>query len=181
MMNLKPDEYLDSETNQVRCKNCQGVRRRELQMGGEVLSIPVLCTCQQEAWEAGEKQRKHREFLDRVQRNRSLGMQDPCWQVQRTGMESTSPPSCSSRLRTPWQFLHRTWLVSGSKYSSGFKFVINCHHPHIDNFCIVHSSYLQAGFCPHDRRISACHSDRFLTQAVLHRSCWVCRFPAASG
>ena len=77
MMNLKPDEYLDPETNQVRCKKCQGIRRRELKLGGEVLSIPVLCTCQQEAWEAGEEKRKHREFLDRVQRNRSLGMQDP--------------------------------------------------------------------------------------------------------
>ena len=34
MMNLKPDEYLDPETNQVRCKKCQGIRRRELKLGG---------------------------------------------------------------------------------------------------------------------------------------------------
>ena len=74
---LKPDEYLDQETGRIMCSKCHTPRRLNLNLGGEPCCIPVQCACQQAAWEAREQMRKHQEFLDRVQRNRSLGMQDP--------------------------------------------------------------------------------------------------------
>lgn len=74
---LKPDEYLEEATGQVRCKRCGGLRRGSFPLFGTTVTVPILCPCQQETRQRREEILKKQEFRDRIQRYRTVGMTEP--------------------------------------------------------------------------------------------------------
>ena len=74
---LRPDEYLDSESGLICCGKCRTPRQNRFELNGKRYEPRCMCTCQKDAYERQEQDRKHREFLDLVSRNRSVGLPDP--------------------------------------------------------------------------------------------------------
>ena len=74
---LREDEYLDGETNLIHCSLCCTPRQKRFEMTGKLFEPRCMCSCQMAAYEQREQERKHREFLDTVAKNRSVGLTDP--------------------------------------------------------------------------------------------------------
>ena len=74
---LKADTYLDEATNLLYCKKCRTPRQKRIEVCGRIFTPLCLCACLTRAEEAREAEVKHREFLDRVAKNRSLGLPEP--------------------------------------------------------------------------------------------------------
>ena len=74
---LREGEYLDEMTNLIYCSKCHTPRQKRFEIGGVLFEPRCMCSCQAAAYEQREKERKHREFLDKVARNRSVGLPDP--------------------------------------------------------------------------------------------------------
>ena len=73
---LRQDEYLD-ESGLIYCSKCKTPRQKRIEAAGKRMEPRCMCACQAEAHERQEQERKHREFLDMVERNRSVGLPDP--------------------------------------------------------------------------------------------------------
>ena len=73
---LWQDEYLD-ESGLIYCSKCKTPRQKRIEAAGKRMEPRCMCACQAEAHERQEQERKHREFLDMVERNRSVGLPDP--------------------------------------------------------------------------------------------------------
>ena len=74
---LREDEYLDEESSLIYCGKCRTPRQKRFEMNGNKFEPRCMCTCQTAAYEQREQERKHREFMDMVARNRSVGLPDP--------------------------------------------------------------------------------------------------------
>lgn len=74
---LKADTYLDETTNLLYCKKCRTPRQKRIEVCGRIFTPLCLCACLTRAEEEREAEVKHREFLDRVAKNRSLGLPEP--------------------------------------------------------------------------------------------------------
>lgn len=74
---LKADTYLDEATNLLYCKKCRTPRQKRFEVCGRIFTPLCLCDCLTRAEEAREAEVKRREFLDRVAKNRSLGLPEP--------------------------------------------------------------------------------------------------------
>lgn len=73
---LREDEYLGEE-GLIYCSRCRTVRQKRIEVAGKTIEPRCMCACQTAAYEQQEQERKHREFLDRVEKNRSVGLTDP--------------------------------------------------------------------------------------------------------
>ena len=73
---LREDEYL-GEDSLVYCSKCRTARQKRIAFAGKMIEPRCMCACQTAAYEQREQERKHREFLDRVEKNRSVGLTDP--------------------------------------------------------------------------------------------------------
>ena len=73
---LRADEYLN-EDNLICCSKCHTPRQKRINAMGKTMEPRCMCACQIAAHEKREQERKHREFLDMVERNRSVGLPDP--------------------------------------------------------------------------------------------------------
>ena len=73
---LRADEYLN-EDNLICCSRCHTPRQKRIEVAGMRMEPRCMCACQIAAHEKREQERKHREFLDMVERNRSVGLPDP--------------------------------------------------------------------------------------------------------
>ena len=73
---LREDEYL-GEDNLVYCSKCRTARQKRIAFAGKMIEPRCMCACQTAAYEQQEQERKHREFMDRVEKNRSVGLTDP--------------------------------------------------------------------------------------------------------
>ena len=73
---LREDEYL-GEDGLIYCSKCRTVRQKRIAVAGKTIEPRCMCACQTAACEQREQERKHREFLDRVEKNRSVGLTDP--------------------------------------------------------------------------------------------------------
>ena len=73
---LKEDEYLD-ESGLICCSKCHTPRQKRIEAAGKRIEPRCMCACQTADYEKRERERKHREFLDMVARNRSVGLPDP--------------------------------------------------------------------------------------------------------
>ena len=73
---LREDEYLD-ESGLIYCSKCRTPRQKRINAAGRTIEPRCMCTCQTADNEKREQERKHREFLDMVAKNRSLGLPDP--------------------------------------------------------------------------------------------------------
>ena len=75
-LSLREDEYLN-EDNLICCSRCHTPRQKRIEVAGMRMKPRCMCACQIAAHEKREQERKHREFLDMVERNRSVGLSDP--------------------------------------------------------------------------------------------------------
>ena len=73
---LREDEYLD-ETGLICCSKCRTARQKRIDAAGKRIEPRCMCACQTAEYEQREQERKHREFLDMVAKNRSVGLPDP--------------------------------------------------------------------------------------------------------
>ena len=75
-LSLREDEYLN-EDNLICCSKCHTPRQKRINAMGKTMEPRCMCVCQTADHEKREQERKHREFLDMVERNRSVGLPDP--------------------------------------------------------------------------------------------------------
>ena len=75
-LSLREDEYLN-EDNLICCSKCHTPRQKQIEVAGKRMEPRCMCACQTADHEKREQERKHREFLDMVERNRSVGLPDP--------------------------------------------------------------------------------------------------------
>ena len=73
---LRADEYLN-EDNLICCSKCRTPRQKRINAMGKTMEPRCMCACQTADHEKREQKRKHQEFLDMVERNRSVGLSDP--------------------------------------------------------------------------------------------------------
>ncbi len=73
---LREDEYMD-ESGLIYCSKCRTPRQKRIEAAGKRIEPRCMCACQTADYEQREKERKHREFLDMVAKNRSVGLPDP--------------------------------------------------------------------------------------------------------
>ena len=73
---LREDEYL-GEDGLIYCGKCRTARQKRIAFAGKMIEPRCMCACQTAAYEQQEQERKHREFLDMVAKNRSIGLPDP--------------------------------------------------------------------------------------------------------
>ena len=73
---LREDEYL-GEDSLVYCSKCRTARQKRIEVSGRRIEPRCMCACQTAAYEQMEQDRKHREFLDRVEKTRNVGLTDP--------------------------------------------------------------------------------------------------------
>ena len=73
---LREDEYLD-ESGLICCSKCHTHRQKRIGVSGKIIEPRCMCACQAADYERQEQERKHREFLDMVAKNRSVGLLDP--------------------------------------------------------------------------------------------------------
>lgn len=73
---IREDEYL-GENGLIYCNNCKTARQKRIVVAGNVMEPRCMCTCQTADYERQEQARKHREFMDTVEKNRSVGLTDP--------------------------------------------------------------------------------------------------------
>ena len=75
-LSLRADEYLN-EDSLICCRKCHTPRQKRINAMGRTIEPRCMCACQTADYEKREHERKHREFLDIVERNRSMGLPDP--------------------------------------------------------------------------------------------------------
>ncbi len=73
---LREDEYLNND-GLICCNKCHTPRQKRINAMGKTMEPRCMCACQTADHEKREQERKHREFLDMVERNRSVGLPDP--------------------------------------------------------------------------------------------------------
>lgn len=75
-MQLREDEFL-CEDGLIYCSKCLTPRQKRFEVAGKRMEPRCMCACQTAEYENREQERKHREFLDMVAKNRSVGLPDP--------------------------------------------------------------------------------------------------------
>ena len=73
---LRGDEYIN-ESGLICCSKCHTPRQKRIEVAGRTIEPRCMCACQTEDYDRREQERKHREFLDLVAKNRSIGLPDP--------------------------------------------------------------------------------------------------------
>lgn len=73
---LQEDEYLNEADGLIYCTKCHTPRQHRVQFKDRVMIPTVRCSCQQEAYEKEEAERKRQEQLLLVSRLKANGLQD---------------------------------------------------------------------------------------------------------
>lgn len=73
---LRADEYVGNN-GLIYCSKCHAPRQKRIEVSGKTIEPRCMCACQTEDYDRREQERKHREFLDMVAKNRSIGLPDP--------------------------------------------------------------------------------------------------------
>ena len=73
---LRSDEYIVND-GLIYCSKCHTPRQKRIEVAGRTIEPRCMCACQTEDYDRREQERKHREFLDLVAKNRSIGLPDP--------------------------------------------------------------------------------------------------------
>ena len=73
---LRADEYVGNN-GLIYCSKCHAPRQKRIEVPGKTIEPRCMCACQTEDYDRREQERKHREFLDMVAKNRSIGLPDP--------------------------------------------------------------------------------------------------------
>ena len=73
---LRSDEYIVND-GLIYCSKCHTPRQKRIEVSRKTIEPRCMCACQTEDYDRREQERKHREFLDMVAKNRSIGLPDP--------------------------------------------------------------------------------------------------------
>ena len=73
---LRSDEYIVND-GLIYCSKCHTPRQKRIEVSGKTIEPRCMCACQTEDYDRREQERKHREVLDMVAKNRSIGLPDP--------------------------------------------------------------------------------------------------------
>jgi len=73
---LRSDEYIGND-GLIYCSKCHTPRQKRIEVSEKTIEPRCMCACQTEDYDRREQERKHREFLDMVAKNRSIGLPDP--------------------------------------------------------------------------------------------------------
>ena len=73
---LRSDENIGND-GLIYCSKCHTPRQKRIEVSGKTIEPRCMCACQTEDYDRREQERKHREFLDMVAKNRSIGLPDP--------------------------------------------------------------------------------------------------------
>ena len=73
---LRSDENIGND-GLIYCSKCHTPRQKRIEVSGKTIEPRCMCACQTEDYDRREQERKHREFLDIVAKNRSIGLPDP--------------------------------------------------------------------------------------------------------
>ena len=73
---LRSDEYIVND-GLIYCSKCHTPRQKRIEVSGKTIEPRCMCACQTEDYDRREQERKHREFLDMVAKNRNIGLPDP--------------------------------------------------------------------------------------------------------
>lgn len=73
---LRADEYVGNN-GLIYCSKCHALRQKRIEVSVKTIEPRCMCACQTEDYDRREQERKHREFLDMVAKNRSIGLPDP--------------------------------------------------------------------------------------------------------
>ena len=73
---LREDEYIN-KSGLICCRKCHTPRQKRIEVSGKTIEPRCMCACQTEDYDRREQERKHREFLDMVAKNRNIGLPDP--------------------------------------------------------------------------------------------------------
>ena len=73
---LRSDEYIGND-GLIYCSKCHTPRQKRIEVSGKTIEPRCMCACQTEDYDRREQERKHREFLDMVAKNRNIGLPDP--------------------------------------------------------------------------------------------------------
>ena len=72
---LRSDENIGND-GLIYCSKCHTPRQKRIEVSGKTIEPRCMCACQTEDYDRREQERKHREFLDIVAKNRSIGLPD---------------------------------------------------------------------------------------------------------
>ena len=72
---LRSDEYIVND-GLIYCSKCHTPRQKRIEVSRKTIEPRCMCACQTEDYDRREQERKHREFLDIVAKNRSIGLPD---------------------------------------------------------------------------------------------------------
>ena len=72
---LRSDEYIVND-GLIYCSKCHTPRQKRIEVSGKTIEPRCMCACQTEDYDRREQERKHREVLDMVAKNRSIGLPD---------------------------------------------------------------------------------------------------------
>ncbi len=76
MTEIREDEYLDPADGLIHCRKCGGPRQTRIQFNGSNFVPRCICPCQQEKERRRKELEERRQRMDRIQRRKSLGLQD---------------------------------------------------------------------------------------------------------
>lgn len=127
---LREDEYL-SDTGLIYCSKCRTPRQMRIEAAGTTIEPRCLCKCQQAEQEKREQERKHREFLDRVARNRSVGLTDPSLRKHTFENDlgyNPKPMGIAKRYVQHWEEFQKTstGLLMWGDVGTGKSFIAGC-------------------------------------------------------
>lgn len=73
---LKEDEYKNEADGLIYCAKCHTPRQHRIEVMGKMALPFIMCQCQREAYDREQAALAQRDFLDRVSRMKSSGLQD---------------------------------------------------------------------------------------------------------
>ena len=127
---LREDEYLD-ESGLICCSNCHTPRQKRIEISERTIEPRCMCACQAADYEQQEQERKHREFLDMVAKNRSAGIPDPELQKHTFGNDLGYNPKqieMAKQYVQHWEEFQKTasGLLLWGNVGTGKSFIAGC-------------------------------------------------------
>ena len=129
-LQLREGEYLD-ESGLIYCKKCRTPRQKRIGVSGKIIEPRCMCACQAADYEQQEQERKHREFLDMVAKNRSAGIPDPELQKHTFGNDLGYNPKqieMAKQYVEHWEEFQKTasGLLLWGNVGTGKSFIAGC-------------------------------------------------------
>ena len=127
---LREDEYRD-ESGLIYCSKCHTPRQKRIEVSGKTIEPRCMCACQAADYEQQEQERKHREFLDMVAKNRSAGIPDPELQKHTFGNDLGYNPKqieMAKQYVQHWEEFQKTasGLLLWGNVGTGKSFIAGC-------------------------------------------------------